>query len=133
MKYVLPKFASELGSFGIVTCAAGGNALAGLGGYLNEILASLVSDCVGTQILQSVPVLANTGNGGLNIESVAIEFATALVGSVLLAITPGVVSRLRTHHARRRVSVSPRCDIGGLRVRSATVGTLKPRAGGNRG
>jgi hypothetical protein len=95
MKYVLPKSVSHLGSLGILTCAAGGNALSGLGGHLGEVLASLISDCVGKQILQSVPVLASVGNGGLNIESIGTEIAAALIGSMLLAIAPGVILRLQ--------------------------------------
>jgi hypothetical protein len=94
MKLVLQWSVSHLGSLGIVTYAASGNALAVIGGHLNETLASLISDCVGKQILQSIPVLASVSNGGLNVGSIATEATAALIGSVLLAIAPGVVSRL---------------------------------------
>jgi hypothetical protein len=97
MKLVLPRSVSHVGSLGIVTCAAGGNALAGISGHLNEILASLISDCLGKQILESVPVLASVSNGGLNIVSMATEAAAALIGSMLLAIVFARPSpRLRT-------------------------------------
>jgi hypothetical protein len=100
MKYVLPKSISDLGSLGIVTCAAGGNALAGISGHLNETLANFIADCVGTEILQSVPVLASTSHGGLNIDSIATEVAATLIGSVLLAIAPSVLRHLRQPRAR---------------------------------
>jgi hypothetical protein len=96
MTYVLPKFASHLGSLGIVTCAAGSNALAGLSGHLNEIVANLIGDCIGNQILQAVPVLASAGGDGLNFESIAIELVAALIGGGLIAIVPRLVSRSRS-------------------------------------
>jgi len=62
---------------------------------MNEILTGFIIDCVGNQILQSVPVLASVSHGGLNFESIATEAATALIGGVLLAIAPGLFTRLR--------------------------------------
>jgi hypothetical protein len=102
MKYVLPKLSSHLGSLGIVTFAAGSNALAGLSGHLNEIAVNLIGDCVGKQVLQAVPVLAGAGGGGLSAESIAIELVAALVGGGLIAIVPRLVS----HRSLKR----PACD-----------------------
>jgi hypothetical protein len=96
MTYVLPKFASHLGSLGIVTCAAGSNALAGLSGHLNEIVVNLIGDCIGKQVLQAVPVLASAGSDGLNFASIAIELVAALIGGGLIAIVPRLVSRSRS-------------------------------------
>jgi hypothetical protein len=94
MQCVLPKFAGQLGSLGIVSCVAGSNVLAGISGHLNEIAVNLIGDCVGKQILQSVP-LASAGNGGFNLESIAIEVFAALIGGVLIAAVPSIVSRRR--------------------------------------
>jgi hypothetical protein len=69
--------------------------LPGLGGQLDEIVVSLIGDCVGKQALQAVPVLAGAGDGGLNLESIATELLTALVGSMLIAILPFAL-RLRS-------------------------------------
>jgi hypothetical protein len=88
----------NVGALGVMTWVLGTNAGAALGPHLNQIVAGAISDCIGTQILQSVPLLAAMDSGGFGYETIAIQVTTALVGSTLLAIFPGILSKL---HPRR--------------------------------
>jgi hypothetical protein len=107
MKRVIVRLANHLspagrsGTLGAVTCAAGANVLGGLGQQLNHVIAGTISDCVGAQFLQavpmlgSVPMLGTMGTGEFNIGSMATQSAAALIGGALLAIFTGLVSRMR--------------------------------------
>lgn len=101
MKRVIVRLANHLspagrsGTLGAVTCAAGANVLGGLGQQLNHVIAGTISDCLGAQFLQSVPLLAATSTGGFNTGSIATQLAAALIGGALLAIFTGLVSRMR--------------------------------------
>ena len=53
---------------------------------LNHVIAGTISDCVGAQFLQSVPLLAAMNTGGFNTGSIATQLAAALIGGALLAI-----------------------------------------------
>lgn len=101
MKRVIVRLANHLspwgrsGALGAVTCAAGANVLGGLGQQFNHVIAGTISDCLGAQFLQSVPLLATMSTGGINTGSMATELAAALIGGALLAIFTGLVSRMR--------------------------------------
>ena len=101
MKRVIVRLANHLspsgrsGALGAVTCAAGANVLGGLGQQLHHVIAGTISDCLGAQFLQSVPLLATTSTGGFNTGSIATQLAAALIGGALLAIFTGLVSRMR--------------------------------------
>jgi Na+/proline symporter len=70
----------------IVTCVVGANAAAVLG--------------------QHFPLLAGVNSGALDPNSIAIQIATAFVGSLLLAILAGVFSTLRRTPYSARASIS---------------------------
>jgi hypothetical protein len=101
MKRMIVRLANYLspsgrsGALGVVTCAAGASVLGGLGQQVNHVIAGTISDCVGAQFLQSVPLLATMSTGGFNAGSMASELAAALIGGALLAILTGLVSRMR--------------------------------------
>lgn len=86
-------FSGRSGALGAVTCAAGFNLTSGLGQQVNHVIAGTISDCVGAQFLQSVPLLATMRTGGFNTGSMATELVAALIGSTLWAIFTGLVSR----------------------------------------
>jgi len=79
----------------MMTWVVGANAAAALAQHLAQIAAGAISDCIGAQILQSVPLLAAMNSGGFDYDSIAIQVAAALIGSALLSIFPGVLSKLR--------------------------------------
>jgi len=98
MKRIAGKHFSPSGRSGVlaaVTCAAGANLLSGFGQQFNHVIAATISDCLGAQLLQSVPLLATMSTGGFNTGSIATEWAGALIGGALLAIFTGLVSRVR--------------------------------------
>ena len=101
MKRVIVRLANHLsssgrsGTLGAVTCAAGANVLGGFGQQFNHVMAGTISDCLGAQFLQSVPLLATMTTSGFNTGSIATELAAALIGGALLAIFTGLVSRMR--------------------------------------
>ena len=74
---------------------AGANALAALGQHFNQFAADAITDCIGAQVTQSVPLLASMSGGGLDPGSIAIQMATALLGSILLAILGRAFPTLR--------------------------------------
>jgi len=53
---------------------------------LNHLVTGAISDCVGAQILQFVPLLAAMSTGGSNSGSIAAQLAAALVGGALFAM-----------------------------------------------
>ena len=101
MKRVIVRLANHLspsgrsGALGAVTCAAGANVLGGFGQQFNHVIAGTISDCLGAQFLQSVPLLATMSAGGFNTGSMATQSAAALIGGALLAIFTCLVSRMR--------------------------------------
>jgi hypothetical protein len=101
MKRVIVRLANHLsssgrsGTLGAVTCAAGANVLGGFGQQFNHVMAGTISDCLGAQFLQSVPLLATMTTSGFNAGSIATELVAALIGGALLAIFTGLVSRMR--------------------------------------
>ena len=105
MKRVIVRLANHLtswgrsGALGAVTCAAGANVLGGLGQQLNHLITGAISDCLGVQFLQSVPLLATMSTGGFNTGSIASQLAAALIGGALLAIFTGLLSRMRAKSA----------------------------------
>jgi hypothetical protein len=105
MKHVIVRLANHLspsgrsGALAAVTCAAGANVMGGLGQQLTHVIAGTISDCVGAQFLQFVPLLATTSTGGFNTGSIATQLAAALIGGALLAIFTGFVSRIRAKSA----------------------------------
>ena len=87
------------GALGAVTCAASANVLGGFGQQINHVIAGTISDCLGAQFLQSVPLLASMGTGGFDTGSIATQVAAALIAGTLLAIFTGLVSRMRLKRA----------------------------------
>ena len=61
-----------------ITCAASANALIGFEQQLNHLVTGAISDCVGAQILQFVPLLAAM-TGGSNSGSIAAQLAARLL------------------------------------------------------
>ena len=99
MKRVIVRLANHLspsgrsGALGAVTWRRAPRC--GLGQQLNHVVAGTISDCLGAQFLQSVPLLATMSTGEFNTGSIATELAAALIGGALLAIFTGLVSRMR--------------------------------------
>ena len=62
----------------IASYVVGANALAALGQHFNHA----ITDCIGAQIVQSIPLLASMNSGVLYPGSISIQIATALIGSV---------------------------------------------------
>jgi len=79
----------------IASYVVGANALAALGQHFNQFAADAITDCIGAQIVQSIPLLARMNSGVLDPGSISIQIATALIGSVLLATLPSVLTKLR--------------------------------------
>ena len=71
------------------------DAIAALGQHFNQIAADAIADCIGGQILQSMPLFASMSSGGLDPSSITTQ-------STLLTIFPSILSKLRP---RLRVSV----------------------------
>ena len=99
---VRPKTLRLAGALQVITCVIGANAVASLGQHLNQIAADAIADCIGGQILQSMPLFASMSSGGLDPSSIATQIAMAFIGSTLLTIFPNILSKLRP---RLQVSV----------------------------
>ena len=105
MKRVLLRLANRLHlpqpsrALGVITCAASANALIGFEQQLNHLVAGAISDCVGAQILQFVPLLAAMSTGGSNTGSIAAQLAAALIGGALLAMFRRLRSSMRPKRA----------------------------------
>jgi hypothetical protein len=110
MKRVLLRLANRLRlsqpsrTLGVITCAASANALIALEQQLNHLVTGAISDCVGSQILQFVPLLAAMSTGGSNSGSIAAQVAAALIGGALFAMFRRLVSCGRN---RRREALMP--------------------------
>ena len=108
MKRLLTRAALRLnklklaGAIQVITCVIGAHAVAAPGQHLNQIAADAIADCIGGQILQSMPLFASMSSGGLDPSSIATQIAMAFIGSTLLTIFPSILSKLRP---RFRVSV----------------------------
>ena len=78
----------------VITCAASANALIAFEQQLNHLVTGAISDCVGAQILQFVPLLAAMSTGGSNTGSIAAQLAAALIGGALFAMFRGLRSSM---------------------------------------
>ena len=76
------------GAIQVITCVIGVNAVSALGQHFNQIAADAIADCIGGQILQSMPLFASMSSGGLDASSIATQIAMAFIGSMLLTIFP---------------------------------------------
>jgi hypothetical protein len=83
------------GALWAVNCAAVAHVFGGFGQQLNHIISGTISDCLGAQFMQSVPLLAEMSTDGFNTGFIASELGTALIGSAVLAIITGLVSSMR--------------------------------------
>ena len=89
------------GAIQVITCVIGLNAVSALGHHFNQIAADAIADCIGGQILQSMPLFASMSSGGLDPSSIATQIAMAFIGSTLLTIFPIILSKLRARpHSR---------------------------------
>ena len=52
------------GAIQVITCVIGVNAVSALGQHFNQIAADAIADCIGGQILQSMPLFASMSSGG---------------------------------------------------------------------
>jgi len=83
------------GAIQVITCVIGANAVAALSQHFNQIAADAIADCIGGQVLQSMPLFASMSSGGLDPSSIATQIAMAFLGSALLTIFPSILSKLR--------------------------------------
>lgn len=69
MKRLLTRAALRLnklklaGANQVITCVIGANAVAALGQHFYQIAADTIADCIGGQILQSMPLFASMSSG----------------------------------------------------------------------
>ena len=82
------------GAIQVITCVIGVNAVSALGQHFNQIAADAIADCIGGQILQSMPLFASMSSGGLDASSIATQIAMTFLGT-LLTIFPSMLSKLR--------------------------------------
>jgi len=100
------------GALQVITCVIGANAVASLGQHLNQIAADAIADCIGGQILQSMPLFASMSSG-LDPSSIATQIAMAFIGSTLLTIIPNILSKLRAGpHSRFQCVALPLSKSG---------------------
>ena len=78
----------------VITCAASANALIALEQQLNHLVTGAISDCVGAQILQFVPLLAAMNTGGSTACSIAAQVAVALIAGTLFAMFRSIRSSM---------------------------------------
>jgi len=71
------------------------NAIAAPGQHFNQIAADAIADCIGGQILQSMPLFASMNSSGLDPSSIVTQIAMAFIGSALLTIFSSILSKLR--------------------------------------
>ena len=88
-------------ALGVITCAASANALIAFEQQLNHVVTGAISDCVGAQVLQSMPLFARMSSGGLDPGSIATQIAMAFIGSALLTIFPDILSKFRARPQSR--------------------------------
>jgi hypothetical protein len=89
----------------ITSYVVGANALAALGQHFNQFAADAITDCIKAQIVQSIPLLARMSGDVLDPGSIAIQIATALVGSTLIAALPSIFVKLRQRLCTGRASI----------------------------
>ena len=89
------------GALQVITCVIGANAVAALGQHFNQIAADAIADCIGGQILRSMPLFASMNSSGLDASSIATQIAMAFLGSALLTIFPNILSKLRARPQSR--------------------------------
>ena len=83
------------GAIQVITCVIGVNAVSALGQHFNQIAADAIADCIGGQILQSMPLFASmSSGGGLDASSIVTQIAMTFLGT-LLTIFPSMLSKLR--------------------------------------
>jgi len=87
-------------ALGVITCAASASALTGFEQQLNHVVAGAISDCVGAQILQFVPLLAAMSTGGSDTGSIAAQVAVALIAGALFAMFRGLLSSMGSKRSR---------------------------------
>jgi hypothetical protein len=80
------------GAIQLITCFFCTNAIAALGQHLNQVATDTISDCVGGQILRSMPSLVSMSSG-LNPNSIVTQVALTIIGSTLLTIFLSVLSK----------------------------------------
>ena len=101
------------GAIQVITCVIGVNAVSALSQHFNQIAADAIADCIGGQILQSMPLFASMSSGGLDPSSIATQIAMAFIGSTLLTIFPIILSKLRARpHSRFLCLALPLCKSG---------------------
>jgi hypothetical protein len=69
------------------------NAIAAPGQHFNQIAADAIADCIGGQILRSMPLFASMNSSGLDPSSIVTQIAMAFIGSALLTIFPSILSK----------------------------------------
>ena len=84
------KASSQIGALNLLTYALGAHTAAVLSPQLNDVLASVVRDCVESQLLQDFPLIS-----GLSSRVDADSLAAQLVVSTLLAIVSVLGPRLK--------------------------------------
>ena len=84
----------KLAAIELVTCVFCVNVVSALGQHFNQIAADTIADCIGGQILRSMPLLASMSSGGVDAGSIATQIAVAFLGSTLLTIFPSILSKL---------------------------------------
>ena len=100
------------GAIELATCVFCANVVAALGQHFNQVAADTIADCVGGQILRSMPLLASMSSG-VNPSSIVTQIAIAIIGSTLPIIFPGVLSKLRARsHSEFRCLVLPMSKWG---------------------
>ena len=90
-RFHLPQLSRGLG---VITCAASATALTGFEQQLNHVIAGAISDCVGGQVLQFIPLLAAMNTGGSTACSIAAQVAVALIAGALFAMFRGLRSSM---------------------------------------
>jgi hypothetical protein len=100
------------GAIELTTCVLCANVVAALGHHFNQVAADTVVDCVGGQILRSMPLLASMSSGADPGSIVMI--AVSVIGSTLPTIFPSVLSKLHARsHAEFRRLVLPINKLAG--------------------
>ena len=92
------------GAIELTTCVLCANVVAALGHHFNQVAADTIVDCVGGQILRSMPLLASMSSG-VDPGSIVTQIAVSVIGSTLPTIFPSVLSKLhaRSHSEFRRL------------------------------
>jgi len=100
-RFHLPQLSRGLG---VITCAASATALTGFEQQLNHVVAGAISDCVGGQILQFIPLLAAMNTGGSTACSIAAQVAIALISGALFAMFRSIRSSMGPKRSLTNVS-----------------------------